>query len=33
MKEDEGFVKGIFRGDGVEVMFFWVGKRLGWEIV
>lgn len=31
-KEDEGFVKGTFRGDGVEVMPFWAGKRLGWEI-
>ncbi|KIR30774.1 dihydroorotase, homodimeric type [Cryptococcus deuterogattii 99/473] len=31
-KENEGFVKGTFRGDGVEVMPFWTGKRLGWEI-
>ncbi|WVQ86008.1 dihydroorotase, homodimeric type [Cryptococcus sp. DSM 104549] len=32
-KEDEGVVKGTFKGDGIEVMPFWAGKRLGWEIV
>ncbi|TYJ53169.1 dihydroorotase, homodimeric type [Cryptococcus floricola] len=31
--EEEGFVRGTFKGDGVEVMPFWAGKRLGWEIV
>ncbi|KAK8850380.1 dihydroorotase, homodimeric type [Kwoniella newhampshirensis] len=32
-KGDDGLVKGTFKGDGVEVMPFWAGKKLGWEIV
>jgi dihydroorotase len=26
-------VPGVIRGDGVEVVPFWAGKQLGWEIV
>ncbi|WVO17556.1 dihydroorotase, homodimeric type [Cryptococcus depauperatus] len=28
----EGIVKGTFKGEGVEVVPFWTGKRLTWEI-
>ncbi|WVF68159.1 dihydroorotase, homodimeric type [Kwoniella sp. CBS 6097] len=31
--EDDGLVQGTFKGEGVEVLPFWTGKKLGWEIV
>ncbi|WVQ95694.1 dihydroorotase, homodimeric type [Kwoniella sp. CBS 9459] len=30
--EQDGLVKGTFKGEGVEVLPFWTGKKLGWEI-
>lgn len=32
-KEGGGKVPGVIRGEGVEVVPFWAGKQLGWEIV
>ncbi|WWD20563.1 dihydroorotase, homodimeric type [Kwoniella shandongensis] len=32
-KDDEGLVRGTFKGDGVEVLPFWAGKKLAWQIV
>lgn len=31
--EESASVPGVIRGDGVEVVPFWAGKQLGWEIV
>jgi dihydroorotase len=30
---ETGWVPGVIRGDGAEVVPFWAGKQLGWEIV
>lgn len=31
--KEGGVVPGVIRGDGVEVVPFWAGQQLGWEIV
>lgn len=31
--EGKGVVPGLIKGDGVEVVPFWAGKQLGWEII